>query len=411
MKQFSLNGVTGSVIFDNRKIKNNNKYPVKYRITYNRKQYYISSGIDLTEEEWTEILAESRKKSNLKVRGLLNTGFDRVERAIEDLFKQDNTFSFNLVLKFYKRGNKKTLSEFFERKILELEARGQVGSAEAYTSTMKSIFDFVRQKVLLPIDITPDFLKTYEQWMLYNKKSYASIGIYLRQLRAILNIARRDLELNDLSYPFGKGKYEIPNCQGVKKALTLKQIKDVISYKAPKNSKAEMYRDLWFFSYLCNGMNVHDICKLKYSNIKDGEIVFIRNKTSRTSKTKKLISVPLLKETKSIINKWGNDEDPDNYIFPFLTDDMKISEEKAKVKIVTKSINTCLHRIGIKNKIGKITTYSARHSYASVLKRSGANLAYISDSLGHSDLKTTEAYLASFEKDQRRKNAMLLTKF
>ena len=61
--------------------------------------------------------------------------------------------------------------------------------------------------------------------------------------------------------------------------------------------------------------------------------------------------------------------------------------------------------------IGKITTYTARHSFATVLKRSGANIAYISESLGHADLKTTESYLASFEKEERLKNADLLTRF
>jgi site-specific recombinase XerD len=67
--------------------------------------------------------------------------------------------------------------------------------------------------------------------------------------------------------------------------------------------------------------------------------------------------------------------------------------------------------IGDKLGIAGISTYTARHSYASVLKRSGANIAYISESLGHSNLKTTENYLASFEKEERIKNAALLTNF
>ena len=58
--------------------------------------------------------------------------------------------------------------------------------------------------------------------------------------------------------------------------------------------------------------------------------------------------------------------------------------------------------------INHISTYTARHSFATVLKRAGANIAYISESLGHKDLKTTENYLASFEKEERQKNAELL---
>ena len=46
-----------------------------------------------------------------------------------------------------------------------------------------------------------------------------------------------------------------------------------------------------------------------------------------------------------------------------------------------------------------------------VLKRSGTNISYISESLGHSNLAITENYLASFERDERMRNAQLLTKF
>ncbi|MEF3423979.1 tyrosine-type recombinase/integrase [Bacteroides cellulosilyticus] len=56
-------------------------------------------------------------------------------------------------------------------------------------------------------------------------------------------------------------------------------------------------------------------------------------------------------------------------------------------------------------------TYSARHSFATVLKRSGVNISYISESLGHSNLAITENYLASFEAEERKKNSILLTRF
>ena len=49
----------------------------------------------------------------------------------------------------------------------------------------------------------------------------------------------------------------------------------------------------------------------------------------------------------------------------------------------------------------KLTTYSARHSFATVLKRSGAPIEFISESLGHADLRTTETYLGSFEDSTR----------
>ncbi|MCC8087724.1 MAG: tyrosine-type recombinase/integrase [Rikenellaceae bacterium] len=70
-----------------------------------------------------------------------------------------------------------------------------------------------------------------------------------------------------------------------------------------------------------------------------------------------------------------------------------------------------MKKIGENLGIGNISTYTARHSFATVLKRSGVNISYISESLSHNNIKTTENYLSSFEKDERIKNAQLLTDF
>jgi integrase len=217
--------------------------------------------------------------------------------------------------------------------------------------------------------------------------------------------------IKEAQYPFGKGKYEIPIGNGRKMALTLQQIKQIISF-TDGTEATEHYRNLWFFSYLCNGINVNDLLKLKFSNIDNDEIHFYRSKTLHTSKEKKEIDALLTSEMKQIIERWGNpDKSPDNYIFPFLVGYNTPMEQKKRIQDVTRRINKHLKIIGDRLEIPSISTYTARHSYASVLKRSGANIAYISESLGHSNLKTTENYLASFEKEERIKNAAFLTNF
>lgn len=174
----------------------------------------------------------------------------------------------------------------------------------------------------------------------------------------------------------------------------------------------ERYRDLWFFMYLCNGINVADLIKLKYKNIVDGEICFVRQKTELTTKTRKEIRAIITPKIQAIIDKWGTPNcQADNYIFPYLTGVEDAEKKKNLTKDLTKRINKRMKVIGEALGIDGISTYTARHSYATVLKRSGANIAYISESLGHNDLKTTESYLASFEKEERQKNASLLTNF
>jgi len=145
----------------------------------------------------------------------------------------------------------------------------------------------------------------------------------------------------------------------------------------------------------------------------DDEIYFIRQKTERTSKTIKEIRAAVTPQMKTIIERWGNPYTPDGYIFPFLNGNETAMQRKVITQDITRRINKRVKRIVKTFGIGTagISTYAARHSFATVLKRSGANISYISESLGHNDLKTTEHYLASFEQDERRKNSMLLTNF
>lgn len=294
----------------------------------------------------------------------------------------------------------------FKRKIETLIESGSIGNSDVYTCAYRHFEKYAGYNLSFE-SVTIDWLKKYEKSMLDEGKSYTTISMYIRCIRALFNEAKSIGLIKEAQYPFGRGKYEVPSGKGRKLALTLPQIKQIITY-SDGTEATERYRDLWFFSYLCNGINVNDLLKLKYSNIDGDEIHFYRSKTIHTSKEKKEIEALVTPEMKQIIAKWGNiDKSLNNYIFPFLTGEETPLEQKRKIQDVTYKINKRLKKIG--EAIG--ISYTARHSFASVLKRSGANIAYISESLGHTDLKTTENYLASFEKEERIKNAAFLTNF
>jgi integrase len=248
--------------------------------------------------------------------------------------------------------------------------------------------------------------------MLETGRSYSTLAMYVRCMRTIMNEAISEGVLDSSYYSFGRGKYEVPVGEGRKLALPLHSIKEIYHYENPADPITSRYRDLWMFSYLCNGANFKDILRLKFKNISGDEITFLRGKTVRTSKKKKSIVVYLTDEMREIIERIGNPiQLPDNYIFPYLTGEESAEKEYEKIKDIIKRTNKHMKRIATELSIPKITTYTARHSYATVLKRSGANIAFISESLGHSDLKTTENYLASFETEEREKNAKLLMAF
>jgi integrase/recombinase XerD len=164
------------------------------------------------------------------------------------------------------------------------------------------------------------------------------------------------------------------------------------------------------FSYLGNGINVKDICLLKYKHLHGDSIQFVRAKTANTNRTAKPIVISLIDVNKAIIDRWGNlNASPDTFIFPVLDGTESSVKQRDKIRSFTKYLNKHMKKIALKLSIdAHITSYTARHSFATVLKRSGTNLAYISEAMGHSNLSTTESYLDSFESDAGRENTLKL---
>ena len=323
-------------------------------------------------------------------------------------WRNGGEFTFNNLDALLGRAVHGALNDAFRAKIEALKAEERIGSMLAYKDTLRVVEEFAGNGIDFRT-ITPDWLRRFERHLL-ETKNLTTVGIHCRNIRAIINEARRAGIVKESQYPFGRGRYEIKVGVAHKKALTLEQIGQVVRY-TDGTETTEKYRDLWFFIYLCNGINVADLVQLRFRNIIDGEICFIRQKTQRTTAAMREIPAVLTPEMQAIINRWGNPPEPDNFIFPYLNGTEDAMRRKTITTDLTRRINRRMKLIGEAVGIDGISTYTARHSFATVLKRSGANIAFISESLGHNDLKTTEHYLASFEKEERQKNANLLTKF
>ena len=401
-----LDNVTLQVILDIRRSNKEGLFPVKYRITQNRKQVLYSSGIYCSDSDWKDIL--NPKKEKIKpLRNEIQLGHDTIKDNIKAVIENNKgVFSFDKFNNYTKKNLSDTVNSAFTAKINNTKVDGKIGTSIYYGCALQSIMKFKGGKDIIFTDITVKWLNDYQKYMLDKKKSYTTIGMYCRAIRTIINEARKAGVLKENEYPFGKGKYEIPSGDSRKKALTLQQIGELMA--ADVSETESKYRDLWFFSYLCNGINIGDLCRLKYSDIINDVISFYRQKTINTSKHKIKIEAVLLPQMKDIINRWNINKTQSEYIFPFLTGKEDPTQTKKQVQNITRLINKHIGRIAKRIDIDSISTYTARHSFATVLKRSGANISFISDSLGHTDQKTTTSYLASFEKEEQIRNAKLL---
>ena len=165
---------------------------------------------------------------------------------------------------------------------------------------------------------------------------------------------------------------------------------------------------------MANGINTKDIASLKYRNIEGEYLVFERAKTENTTRSNpKAISVFLSEDINRIIDFWGNtDKPPGNYIFPILQHGITPLRQYELLELFIRSINDWMEKIRLKLKIGRrVSTYVARHTFSTVMKRSGVSAEFIQEALGHTNIRTTENYLDSFEKEVKKEYAAKLLAF
>lgn len=402
MFDYTSNGISLTLIRDTRYKNSEEACPIKWRVTYQRKSTYYLSGLNLLPNEW-EILADSRKPSIREYRESLQKYYDEVlKKNIKEL-AETGTFSFDLLNVRLNKSVGNDLKQAFKIKIQNLIRDDKIGNANIYQCTLRSI-EIYSNKIILFSDLTPKWLDKYLLYMEEKGLRYSTIGMYLRTLRAIMNEAKDANIINPTAYPFGlkrNGKFEIPTGGGRDLSLELEEIKKIADYDCPTKT-IEMSRDLWLFSFYCNGANFGDILRFRFSDIKDGEIYFYRKKTKTKSKTKIEIIAPILEPMQQIIDKWGNVPSAKGYIFPFLNNCKNEIEFKAEIRNVIRLTNKLIKKVTKAINLTDISTYSTRHSYATILAKNRVPESYISESLGHSKNKNvTQSYYGHYSKKER----------
>lgn len=405
--------VSLSIYLETRTPKKDGTFPVKLRVTHKRKRKYYALNLSMTKERYDRIFSDRPRGKDYDQK----LEFNELEKQAYEIIKQIPVFSFELFeIELFGKGtdeNKNDVYASYDNYIRTLKDNEQFGTSEAYGQSKNSLIQFSKRKKLIFEEITPEFLTKYEKWQIERGKSPTTISIYLRCLRKLFNSAIADGVIEQKAYPFGRNKYLLPASKNIKKALTMSEISQIYNYDTPKGSTEEYARDIWMFSYLCNGMNIADLARLKYEQIDESKITFIREKTKRTSKhNSQVIVVGLLPEAMEVIKRWGNQDTPSNYIFPIIKKMDDKEQQRKRIKQFTKTVNKYMKRIVRALEINKpVTTYAARHSFSTILKKSGAPTELISEQLGHSSILTTRAYLDSFDEDFKMKYMNELTAF
>lgn len=407
-----------SLFLDTRRTKENGLFPVKLRVFYKptRKQKLYATKFELSKKDYKSIWLtvkprQDYKESKKEMQALLS----HAEYVAEELQK----FTFEIFEKklFEKASEGHNVFYQYEQIIQELKDKNCFGTAMNYELSRKSLKSFITHRTgkeplkLLFADISPTWLEKYEQYMTGTmNRSRTTVSMYLRALRTVFNVSISRNEIEPEIYPFFLKKsnnygYKIPSASGTKKALSKTDLRKLFDApaKTPEQQKA---KDFWFFSYSCNGMNIKDIALLRYKDLNNDSIQFYRAKTINTNKESlKLTTIYLNDFTRSVIEKYGNpDKQVNKFIFSII-DEFQIEYKKhLAVKNFTRFVNQHLKDLATSVGItSDISTYWARHSFATNAIRSGVKMEFVSEALSHRNLKTTQDYFAGFEDIEKRK--------
>lgn len=415
------------VICDQRRVRTDNTAPVRLIVKYQNVQKVYGLDIYMTQGDFNQTRKKyiggnysEEKLEDLKALKKKIEDWERKAQEKIDLLKDGFTFDEFRRLLFGDKEN--TLFAALEAKIKEMNRQGRAGYAETYQSTLNTVKVFRGgQRVrtggkkentgrnilirggddILLKNVNKTFLNNFKDWYTSQRNnsgrtySPTTFGIYCRNIRVVINDAIGDHKIS--TNPFsGKNGFKIPGGRKRKLALTLEDVGKIMKIDLPHKSSFDKYRDYWIFLYLSGGMNIADMAGLLYGNVDIAKISYIRKKTAfKEMQAPEFITLPLTPEIGRIIDKWGQKPaQPDNYIFPILQTGMTPQQERRAIVNVTKQINDHIKDIGEGLGLGRnISTYTARHSFATIMKNAGVSIEAISEVLGHSHAITTKAYL------------------
>ena len=372
----------------------NGEHPLMLCVCKDRKRKFQSLGISIKAELWDFKTNQPKTKcpNRERITILINDRINEIQKAALDKRIAGKGFTATtLIESTTNRTTYKTVGEYYLTYIQNLRKENRIRYAGMFEVSYSSFIKFNKHLDIPFSDIDVAWLKRYEQWMKSNNYAVNTVGTRLRHLRAVFNHAIENKQTT--AYPFDSYKLSKLNQQTAKRAISKQDIQRVINHNG-KSVMECLAIDLFAFSYFTAGINFIDMAMLERSNIVDGQLIYYRKKT------KKQIIIPLQDKAVEIIKKYSNERSP--YLFPVHSPFHKTEVQVAnRLHKVLAKVNKHLKDIGEKLKLPlPLTTYIARHSYATILKRAGVSTAIISESLGHSSERVTQIYLDSFENRQ-----------
>lgn len=292
--------------------------------------------------------------------------------------------------------HKITIKKVVQTMCLRHEQNEKWGTSALYHSVCNAIHDYCQSDEVSFEKITPSWLKSFEGYLRTKGLSWNTISTYIRVLRAVYNEAV--MEDGAIFKPYLFNKVYTGVEANRENALNATIMKRLILLALDRESllKPILQQSLRYFvlMFMLRGLPFVDLSFLKKNEYKGNLIVYRRKKTGRP------LVVQLDKTAQYLLETLISKDASSPYLFPIIHHPDGSLEAYKEYQAALKTQNKRLAAIGKLLKINqKLSSYTARHTWATMAFVCNINPAIISQSMGHSSIKVTETYLKPFQQN------------
>lgn len=378
-----------SLYFDTRRAKSNGKYPIRIYVK-NKKGFYVSTVFDSDIENWDNGKfgknEPNQKAKNALLMGMLN----RVEKKMLEIEDDRIVISDEILKKLVseivsgKCEQIKTFSDFADEFI---STKSNPRTIEVYKSTKSKVDRYSPKCTFDTID--RKWLYGFENWLSSGGMKINAIGIHLRNIRAVFNYCID--EGYTALYPFRK--FKIKKEETRKRSLTAEQLLMLRDYRCEEYQ--ERYRDMFMLMFYLIGINAADLFNAKLSDMVNGRLEYKRAKTG------KLYSIKLEPEAMKIIERYKGKD----YMLNIMDEYGNYKDFLHRMGIGLKQIGEC-KRVGLGGKkiitplFPDVSSYWARHTWATIAASLDIPKETISEALGHEIGSLVTAIYINFDRNK-----------
>ena len=282
---------------------------------------------------------------------------------------------------------------FIKQVANRLQVEGNFGTAHVYRSSLNAIIAYRGKSDFVFSEVTSEWLKGFEVHLRNRGCSWNTVSTYMRTFRAVYN---RAVNLRKAPYVPYLFRFVYTGTRADhKRALADDDMKKIfvnLSRKPGVSLPVRQAQELFILMFLLRGMPFVDLAYLRKSDLRDDVITYRRRKTGHP------LSVTLTPEAMILIKKYMNRDSSSPYLFSFLKSREGTKEAYREYQLALRSFNQRLMLLGELLGLGdKLSSYTARHTWATTAYYCEIHPGIISEAMGHSSITVTETYLKPFQ--------------